>query len=215
MDTLEIKQLKTPSGFPNTVFCINGKPIYEYLSEWLAGAPDSLQFILPADDLAICWKNVFDFEPDAKFMKYILEQKQAITPILSCPDDMDFSCLVLVADVIRQNNVVLWRRIGKIDHAKEDEKAEELSGLAQYEKYTDEDWDRFGEGIINYKIGSDEWNKWLWGKHWYEESYRRRMNYRYPFYQNPDNTIWFVDCCFSFDAKDYDMLVERCLRGFE
>ncbi len=136
-------------------------------------------------------------------------------PILSCPDDMDFSCIVLVADIVRQDDVVAWKRIGMIDHSKEDKKAEELSGLAQYEKYTDEEWELYGDGVINFTIGSDEWNKWLWSNHWREESYRRRINYTFPFYQDPNNTIWFADCNFSFDAKDYDMLVERCLRGFE
>ena len=214
MDTLEIKQLNTSSGFPHDVFCINGKPLYEYLDEWLAGAQEPLQSVLPAIDLAICWKNIFDFECDSRFMKYILEQKQAVTPVLSCPDDMDFSCLVLVADVVRQDDQVIWKRIGKIDHSKEDSKAEALSGLAQYEKYTDEDWVLYGEGIYNYKIGSDEWNKWLWDNHGREESYRRRMNYTFPIYQDPNNTIWFADCNFCFDAKAYDALVEDCLRTF-
>ena len=215
MDTLEIRQLQTSSGFSSSVFCINGKPLYEYLNEWLVASTESLQSNLPADDLAICWENGFDFDYDAKFMKYILEQKQAITPILSCPDDMDFSCIVLVADVIRQDDMVIWKRIGKIDHSKENEKDEALSGLAQYEKYTDEDWELFGEGIINYKVGSEEWNKWLWDNHCNEEFYRRRINYTYPFYQDPDNTIWFADCNFCFDAKEYDALVESCLRVFE
>lgn len=215
MDTLEIKKLTIRSQYTASVFCINGKPLYEYLNEWLTGSPDSLQFILPADDLAICWENGFDFIYDYEFMKYILEQKQAITPILSCPDDMDFSCIVLVADVIRQDDMVIWKRIGLIDHSKEDQKAEERSGLANYETYTDEEWNLYGEGVINYSIGSEEWDKWLWDNHWKDELHRRRMNYTYPFYQNPDNTTWFADCNFCFDAKDYDVLVERCLLTFE
>ena len=215
MDTLEIKQLTIRSQYTASVFCINGRPLYEYLEEWLAEKSESLQYILPGDLLAVCWENGFDFACDSKFMKYILEQKQAITPILSCPDDMDFSCIVLVADVVRQGDMVIWKRIGLIDHGKEDSKAEEMSGLAQYETYTDEDWKLYGEGVTNYTIGSEEWKKWLWGNHWQEESLRRRMNYTFPFYQDPNNTTWFADCNFCFDAKEYDKLVESCLRTFE
>ena len=215
MDIVEIKQQQTSYGYLHDYFCINGKPLYEYLNEWLAGISGPLQFILPTDDLAICWKNSFDFECDARFMKYVLEQKQGIMPILSCPDDMDFSCIVLVADIVRQDDVVAWKRIGMIDHSKEDKKAEELSGLAQYEKYTDEEWELYGDGVINFTIGSDEWNNWLWSNHWREESYRRRINYTFPFYQDPNNTIWFADCNFSFDINAYDMLIESCLRTFE
>src|SRR5262249_53769428 len=36
----------------------------------------------------------------------------AIAPVLMCPDDLDLWCTVVVAEVVAEESVVLWRRIG-------------------------------------------------------------------------------------------------------
>lgn len=37
---------------------------------------------------------------------------RTICPILMCPDDADFSCTLIVADILRLDKVVVWERLG-------------------------------------------------------------------------------------------------------
>ncbi|MCL3782709.1 hypothetical protein EMN47_20170 [Prolixibacteraceae bacterium JC049] len=37
---------------------------------------------------------------------------RSICPILMCPDDADFSCTLIVADILRLENAVVWERLG-------------------------------------------------------------------------------------------------------
>ena len=86
MNTLEIKRLKTPSDLETDVFVIDGKPLYEYLFDWVNGND---QLLYKPDVLAICWTNHYDFEGDAKFMRFVLSQnnpgKPPIPGILDMP----------------------------------------------------------------------------------------------------------------------------------
>ena len=199
MNTLEIKRLKIPSDYETAVFVIDGRPLYEYLNEWVNGDE---QLLDKPDMLAICWTDDYDFEGDSRFMKFVLAQDKAITPILSCPDDFDFSCSVVVADVEKHDDVVIWRRIGSVNHSKEDFEEEKLS-------YTDEDREKYGDNIALEEVDSRAWHDWI-GKNWTEELYRRRINYTYPKYQDEENIDWIAECNFVFNRKDYDRLVESC-----
>ncbi|CAM3050601.1 hypothetical protein PATA110615_14590 [Paenibacillus taichungensis] len=40
------------------------------------------------------------------------EQETVILPILMCPDDCDLICTVIVAEVIINNNQIIWKRVG-------------------------------------------------------------------------------------------------------
>lgn len=206
MNTLEIKRLKTPSDYETDVFVIDGKPLYEYLIEWLNG---NEQLLYKPDVLEICWTNDYDFEGDAKFMRYVLSQNAAITPILSCPDDFDFSCTVVVVDVVKQNDIVIWKRIGKINHSKEIFEEEKKHGILDLYSYTEEDWEKYGDNIALEKADSKAWYDWI-DSNWTEELYRRRINYTYPKYQDEENIDWIADCNFKFSREAYDKLVESC-----
>ncbi|MDD5934013.1 MAG: hypothetical protein PUC65_00350 [Clostridiales bacterium] len=120
MNKLEVRRCKGDSGYETDMFFIDGKPLYRYINEWQAenGQIGESIFVSSADLLDITWTNEYDFEGDARFMKYALKQDSAITPILSCPDDFDFSCIVIVVDVIKNEKVVVWKRIGVVDHWK-------------------------------------------------------------------------------------------------
>lgn len=209
MNTIDIKEIRIPSGYENRVFFIDGKPLYEYFEEWLPDNSEFMKRLTPLDCFAICWTDKYDNEGDARFMRFVLNQRQAITPILSCPDDFDFSCLVIVVDVIMQKKTVIWKRIGIVDHSKEDGEEERLSGILDLEKYTDEDWELYGDNIALAKVDSKEWFEWI-GKNWSEELYRRRINYTYPYYQNEENIDWFADCNFEFERENYIHLIDSC-----
>lgn len=171
--------------------------------------PELLKSISPIDDLEICWTNEYDLKGDDRFMRFILNQEQAITPILSCPEDFDFSCIVIVADVEKQHDKVLWKRIGKINHSTESFEEEKSKGILYVESYSEEDWMRFGDNIALEEVDSPKWYEWI-SNNWSEELYRRRINYTYPYYQNEKNIEWFAICDFEFDRTEYDTLIAKC-----
>jgi hypothetical protein len=206
MNTLSIKRLKTPSDYETDVFVIDGRPLYEYLNEWVNGDE---QLLYKPDVLAICWTDDYDFEGDSRFMRFVLAQDKAITPILSCPEDFDFSCTVVVADVEKRDDVVIWKRIGSVNHSKEVFEEEKKHGILYLNSYTEEDWEKYGDNIALEEVDSEAWRDWI-GKNWSEELYRRRINYTYPKYQYEENIDWIAECNFVFNRADYDRLVESC-----
>jgi hypothetical protein len=40
------------------------------------------------------------------------ENKSSICPILMCPDDCDFTCMLVVAEIINHGTHIQWRKIG-------------------------------------------------------------------------------------------------------
>ena len=209
MNKIEIRKHFLPSGYEIKAFFIDDRSLHEYINEWLADNQQLLQSMTPNDDLAICWTNDYDFQGDSKFMKYILNQHDAITPILSCPEDFDFSCIVIVADVIRKDNKVIWRKIGMVNHSNESFDQEKRSGILYVDSYSKEDWSLYGDNIALTDVDSPEWCKWI-GDNWAEELYRRRKNYTFPYYQDERNIDWFSACSFEFDSAEYDALVANC-----
>ena len=209
MNKIDIRKYITSSGYETKGFFIDSRPIYEYINQWLADRSALLKRISPVDDLAICWTNEYDFEGDDRFMRFVLNQNNAITPILSCPDDFDFSCIVIVADVVKQDDKVIWKRIGIVDHSGESFEEEKRSGILCVESYSAEDKLRFGDNIALAKIDSPEWISWI-SDNWSEELYRRRINYTFPYYQNENHTEWFSSCSFEFSRKEYDAIVNSC-----
>lgn len=53
------------------------------------------------DEKAVVWKRILPEEQDT-----------AICPILMCPDDNDFSCTLIVAEVKNNGDTVEWSRLG-------------------------------------------------------------------------------------------------------
>lgn len=65
------------------------------------------------------WLNFYDkaFAPSMKEKEYVWKQTQlsdrpVVLPILLCPDDFDFSCTVIVVEVVCIDDKVIWRRFG-------------------------------------------------------------------------------------------------------
>ena len=40
---------------------------------------------------------------------------KTISPILICPDDLDFDCTTIVVDVEVENNCIIWHRVGVLN----------------------------------------------------------------------------------------------------
>ena len=209
MNKIEIKNHLIPSGYETRVFFIDDKPLYEYFNEWFDSKDYKGYKLSYPDVLEITWTDNYVFEGEARFMRYVLEQNNAITPILSCPEDFDFSCVVIVADVIKHEDKVIWKRIGMVDHKYESFDEEKRSGILCIEEYTDEDWQLYGDNIALEKVDSPAWCEWI-SENWDEEIYRRLKNYCYKSYQDENHILWFKECNFTFNRSEYDEVIRSC-----
>lgn len=195
MNTLEIENIITSNGFENEAFIIDKKPIHEYLNE-----ADREHF----DLLQITWNGEFENDGDARFMRFLMQKDKLNLPILSCPEDMDFSCIVIVADIEKTENTVLWKRIGRINHSIENRQKQKEHGIVFVDSYSDEDWITYRD-VAFLKVDSYEWNEWI-SSNWSEELYRRHINYTFPCYQNEKNINWLFECNWKFDREKYEKL---------
>ncbi|MCM1219426.1 MAG: hypothetical protein NC548_33520 [Lachnospiraceae bacterium] len=189
---------------------IDGKALPEYLQDWSADFPDdkTVKLMKPSIDLAPAWSKRLDWEGDVRFVWKALELDRTILPLLLCPEDLDFSCIVVVAEVKKTEDYVYWSRIGYVRHEKEDFEEEKKSGILKLEAYTDEDWEKYGDNIALEEINSYAWRQWI-GENWAEELYRRRMNYTLPFYQTEGNVFWMKDTDWVFDRDEYESMVQE------
>lgn len=210
MNTLEIMSLPTSNGFENECFVIDGIPLHEYMRKWYLenGWGEIPQPLAPVDDLALAWNTEYNYNGDARFMEYLLKQDKVNLPLLLCPDDCDFSCVVIVAEVKKTESHVYWKRIGKVNHSIELFEEEKQHGIAFVDAYTDDDWKEYNDPELHV-VDSAKWREWI-SANWSEELYRRRINYTYPCYKDNRNIDWIYACNWCFDRKQYDNLVAAC-----
>ena len=71
-------------------------------NNFLKGLVPTLLFWMEIDqEMEIVWKRIF---PDPGIVSYC--------PILMCPDDCDFSCTLIIAEVENNENYVYWNKLG-------------------------------------------------------------------------------------------------------
>ena len=210
MNTLEIRNIKISNNHENECFFIDGIPLHEYMEKWVETSDKGkdLRDFTPLDDLALTWKGSFDNDGDARFMRWLMEKDKLNIPILSCPDDMDFSCIVIVTETEKTDKYVYWKRIGMIDHTNESHKQEKEYGIVFADSYTDEDWEKYADAALM-PVDSIEWREWI-SANWSEELFRRRINYTYHYYQDDRNIKWLCECNWCFDRTAYDKLAASC-----
>ncbi len=210
MNQIEIRKHMIPSGYETRVFFIDNRPLYEYFNACVSKDDELWASLRNPDMLEITWGDAMDFEGDNRFMRFLLQQDKVNLPILSCPDDMDFSCVLIVADVVKENGKVFWKRLGKVNNTRESAFPPANYGILLYDNFTDEEWDLYGD-IVFEPEDSPKYKNWI-SENWSEELYRRRINYTYPFLMNQENITWFADCSFEFDSEEYETMVGRCYR---
>ena len=89
--------------------------------------------------------------------------ERSICPILMCPDDADFSCTLIVADILRLDNVVIWERLG-IDKTADFDPEKVGSNVDWFDKMKplSFDIDTYKQLISDYKECFDkDKQKWL------------------------------------------------------
>lgn len=208
MNRIEIRRHRIPSGYETRVFFIDGRPLYEYFNSWVSKDDEVWARLNNPDMLEITWGGVMDSEGDNRFIRFLLQQDKVCLPVLSCPDDMDFNCILIVADVVKENGKVFWKRLGIVNNTRESAWPSAEYGIRHYVNFTDEEWDLYGD-IVFEPEDSPKYKEWI-SANWSEELYRRRINYTYPFLQNEENITWFADCSFEFDSEEYEAVVRSC-----
>ncbi|GAO43340.1 hypothetical protein [Flavihumibacter petaseus] len=85
--------------------------------------PTLVYWMEQEDEKAIVWKRIL---PD--------ENETTICPILMCPDDNDFSCTLIVAEVRNCGDLIQWKHIG-IDKTKKWEAEKVGSTVEWFDKF--------------------------------------------------------------------------------
>ncbi|WP_019639177.1 hypothetical protein [Paenibacillus fonticola] len=88
------------------VILIDGTPLDLYLNNLY---PDNLYLgLIPTITDWIGLKE----ETELVLDRFYSDHEKVILPILMCPDDCDLICTIVVAEVIKKDNQVLWNRLG-------------------------------------------------------------------------------------------------------
>lgn len=108
--------------------------------------PTLVDWMERKDEKEVVWKRIF---PN--------KNETSICPILMCPDDNDFSCTIIVAEITNHGDFVKWNRLG-LDITKEWE-AEKIGSKVEW-------FDKINE--LSFEIS--EYLKML-------ENFKERMNF--------------------------------------
>lgn len=209
MNHIEIKNITTSYGYEELHCLIDGKSLPAHLEEWASGFDEqTMDYVKTFSDLCPAWTKGLDWYGDVRFVWKLIEQETAVLPVLLCPDDLDFSCIVIVAEVEKTKDFVCWKRIGYVLHAGENLVEEKQKGILDLNAYSDRDWDMYGDNIACADVDSEEWRQWI-SENWDEEVYRRRMNYTYPYYQKEGNIYWIYEMNWVFAGDEYHRMTEE------
>lgn len=210
MNHIKIKKVMTEYGYEENYWCIDGKEITNYLDKCIIENDDEfLKDLKSFNGLCPAWSKELNFKGDIHFVwELIHREKTTILPILLCPEDLDFSCIVIVVEVEKTKDFVYWNRIGYVIHKNEDFEEEKRSGILCLEAYTDEDWEEYGDNIALESVTSNLWSEWI-SKNWEEELYRRRINYTLPYYETEGNVCWFKELNWCFAREEYEDMIQE------
>jgi len=92
------------------------------------------------------------------------ENKTSICPILMCPDDLDFSCTLIVVEIENCNKTIKWKRIG-LDKTTEFEPEKVGSKVKWFDKIKELNFEKaeYDQMLIEFKkhytIDKIEWDK--------------------------------------------------------
>ncbi len=208
MNRITVEPYLTPYGYEEYYFTIDKKLIVEYLDDYIRLCLcDSLKTFGSALGLCPTLGRDMVWPGDRLFVwELIYKEEQINLPILVCEQDLDFSCVVIVVKIRKDDHFVYWDRIGLLDHKNEDFEVEKQSGILCVEKYSQEDWKKYGKNIARAKVNSRKWCRWI-SENWSEELLRRRRNYTFPYLQNEENIIWINDTNFIFARNEYEECV--------
>lgn len=122
MNHIKIETMHTTYGQKYFLQSIDGKTLPEYLQSWADAFPDDkrVRGLAPFSDLWPAWSKSLEWEGDVRFVWKAIELDKAVLPLLLCPDDVDFTCIVVVAEVEKTEDFVYWNRVGFVLHDREE-----------------------------------------------------------------------------------------------
>lgn len=206
MNELNIRKAQKTLNWIDSECYIDGVGLRQYLHDnGTSKLPEDMRSF---DGLSLAWTKQLDFWGDVRFVWKLLEQEKAILPLYMCQDDLDFSCIVIVADVEKTKDYVYWDRIGLVQLKDYDFALEKKKGILDTDSYSEEDWELYGDNIALAEIDSDEWCRWI-SDYWDEELFRRRMNYTRLLYSSPQNILWFFDSDWEFERSQYEKAIDE------
>lgn len=208
MNHIDVEDIETIHGYKENYWIIDGKTLPDYLSEWaLETKDDNLKSMEPFHDLCPAWSMELDFRGDIRWVRKLIEMDSVVLPLLLCPEDLDFTCMVIVVEVEKTKDYVYWNRVGYVLYENEDFEEEKKNGILNTSTYSDADWEKYGYLAFE-NIYSFLWQEWI-SENWEEELYRRRMNYTLPYYQTEGNICWIKDINWIFDRIEYEQMVSK------
>ncbi|MBQ8983887.1 MAG: hypothetical protein IJ079_09910 [Lachnospiraceae bacterium] len=210
MNHINVTEVKTQYGYTENYWTIDGVDLPTLLDlhvkdtddDYIKSEIKSFAGLCPAWNLDLEWRG------DVRFVWKLIGMDSVTLPLLLCEDDKDFTCIVVVVEMEKNSDFVYWNRIGYVLHDNENFDDEKKSGIMDLEKYSEDDWEKYGDNIALAEIDSKEWRQWI-NEHWDEELYRRRMNYTLPYYKKAENIKWFVQTDWVFDCNEYESMVDK------
>lgn len=187
MNHIQIRTVPTPYEYSESYLAVDGIPIVDYLELWVSqGKCDAL---LPFGNLAglyPAWGPEMLCRGERRFIQELLQSPLAQNvPILVCEDDLDLSCLVIVARVRKEGNTVHWDGVGLFQPIGMSIEDEAMSGML-----------RFGE----------QWRGWM-SENWDEERLLRCRNYVNRFLQQDQDILWIAHPGWAFEKKAWEQCV--------
>lgn len=203
MDNIELRDTSVSTGEKLPFLLINDIPLSDFICDF-----SETDTINKLKHLRLCWTDDYDFKADSRFERFCLAQSHANVPILCGKEGFEFSDTVIVAEISKTEAMVFWHRIGIIDQSAWSFDDERKSGVLLIDKYSDQDWEQFGNTFVFEDINSEVFKKYV-SEHWEEELYRRRINYTYSFYQNDKNVKWLLQKQLVFERKKYEGIIDH------
>lgn len=201
MDFIKAKVITTIYDYDELSIVINNKSIDTILFE-ITG-DEQLLGLYPAWGNGLLWKN------ESNLIWELIGQSKGTCniPILLCPDDLDFSCTIIIAKVTKTGQGVVWENIGKVTNDNYSLEEELQSGILCTDKWSDEDWKKYAATLAWCKVESNEWLEWI-SANWDDEQWRRLQNYTKPYLQDDNNISWFNIPRMIFSCDNYNTCVD-------
>lgn len=209
MNTIAVRPMQTPYGYEEQHLMIDGVFLPYYVEAYAKASEEgyfkgsgSLLGLYPA------WGRELLHRGEIRFIWNLIDREEPVVlPILVCEDDLDLSCIVIIAFVRKEADVVYWDRIGFVSHEEWELQQELCSGILHLESYTDEDWMEYGDNIALEQPHSEVWKRWI-SENWDEELFRRCMNYTLPYYLDENHIVWLQQVGWEFDRKAYESCID-------
>ncbi|MFV0393703.1 MAG: hypothetical protein ACK5LC_04820 [Coprobacillaceae bacterium] len=160
--------------------------------------------------LSVAWRKDLMSQQESAYIQDLLDNRLSVNlPILLCPDDLDFSCTVIVAKVRYLKESVVWDKIGVVNWKNFKQDKWRTSGYQDYTTWNDGDWKKYGDIYSNLDSDNSDWHK-LWKEEWPEEEKRRIWNYYHPYFNDDNNIDWVINTKYEFNIDEYQQCIAQC-----